>query len=592
MMTSNSTDESALSGMANLTDNIVLASVELYTVVLVFLLLLTAAVFGALTNLALLISIKCKRSIRNLHYGLPFSLSATNLLVCVVWMIVHTIQMVQNYDRGTAWPSICYLNVISFHLSVGAIVFTTVFIATQRIYRLLQSSSPHMSCLVISGLCASWTGGIIAALAMVLQFDSSVDYEICIHGSLTNQSQHLSHSTVATVIFFIYILVLFTTLVAMTVLVMLQRRHLVTLVLKGSRESRMSIQENNRHGDGEKKRVSVIGDVGVPTTSSREPSDSGRKVSQTFIPVQETFRPGRVPMQQVQHDATEDEDEDTFDMKMRDRWQKTGSGRRHTVANIGVRDTLFGPRRGSLGDTKPAQSNYHYVRKWSVDIVALQDQLENPKLNTSSNPFPGLSILKEKDKEQERPAAELLEETDDAAEDKITDITPTTETESKQEEEIEDINDSTEPLQSTEAPVLCNYGNQHDAKAGCRGDGVDDDKVKRLEKELARCTKYMLLLTVTLLCVLPYAVLQMLQGSMSAHANRNITYIMAAVCIVQCPLHPVILAWLDSRLSSALSRLRIKLTHWRCVCYCNIGNGKRCLGRHRKHNIAEEVPDS
>ena len=82
-------------------------------------------------------------------------------------------------------------------------------------------------------------------------------------------------------------------------------------------------------------------------------------------------------------------------MKMRLKFQKKSrsSGRRHTVANIGLPSLSGRLRRGSLSDTgltavagnSPGSGSgattpeYHYVRKWSVDITALANQLENPK---------------------------------------------------------------------------------------------------------------------------------------------------------------------------------------------------------------------
>jgi len=100
-------------------------------------------------------------------------------------------------------------------------------------------------------------------------------------------------------------------------------------------------------------------------------------------------------------DNEPEEDDDTFDMKMRLKFQKKSrsSGRRHTVANIGLPDLTSRLRRGSLSDTgltagagsgRPGSTGsgsgsaattpeYHYVRKWSVDITALANQLENPK---------------------------------------------------------------------------------------------------------------------------------------------------------------------------------------------------------------------
>jgi len=98
----------------------------------------------------------------------------------------------------------------------------------------------------------------------------------------------------------------------------------------------------------------------------------------------------------VQDNREQEEDDDTFDVKMRMKFQKKSrsSGRRHTVANIGLPSLSGRLRRGSLSDTgltavagiSPSGSGsgattpeYHYVRKWSVDITALANQLENPK---------------------------------------------------------------------------------------------------------------------------------------------------------------------------------------------------------------------
>ena len=86
-------------------------------------------------------------------------------------------------------------------------------------------------------------------------------------------------------------------------------------------------------------------------------------------------------------------------MKMK--LQKSLSGRRHTVANIGLGESSFGGRRGSMETPKSASSGphtYNYVRKWSVDIVALQDQLENPKafLSGAASASGALSTLTDK----------------------------------------------------------------------------------------------------------------------------------------------------------------------------------------------------
>ena len=94
----------------------------------------------------------------------------------------------------------------------------------------------------------------------------------------------------------------------------------------------------------------------------------------------------------------DDDEDDTFDTRMRLTFLKKcrSSGRRHTVANIGLPD-MPGVRRGSLENGRGSGNvsansaarkaqDYQYVRKWSVDITALANQLENPKGHAGSYP--------------------------------------------------------------------------------------------------------------------------------------------------------------------------------------------------------------
>lgn len=70
------------------------------------------------------------------------------------------------------------------------------------------------------------------------------------------------------------------------------------------------------------------------------------------------------------------------------------SCRRHTVANIGLpfshssRSKLeMSARDGYFHASGKKANEYRYVRKWSVDVTALADQLENPKSHAGSFPI-------------------------------------------------------------------------------------------------------------------------------------------------------------------------------------------------------------
>ena len=302
---------------------------------------------------------------------------------------------------------------------------------------------------------------------------------------------------------------------------------------------------------------------------------------------------------------SEEEDDDTFDMKMRMRHQKSSSGRRHTVANIGLGDSFFGfgKRRGSLEDSKP-KPNYNYIRKWSVDITALQDQLENPKTFTpdftkDKTLFPK-SLKPEKESINEESIAEdSIAEHEEENEEQPVQEEPKKKKvkkpdhvqimDQKEETDIDELQEEPEesdPLaESMEAPAIVVNGNspQNQANrvdfADMDNSGVDADTLQKFHKEVVKTNKCIFLQLMTLVCLLPYTILQLLQPLMGPRLNRNLTFICMGLCLIMCSIHPAVLVWMDSRLQQAIKKLRNKLTNWRCVCYCNIGKGKNCFSR-------------
>jgi hypothetical protein len=158
--------------------------------------------------------------------------------------------------------------------------------------------------------------------------------------------------------------------------------------------------------------ASVTSSVAPKATVVKCSSSSNSNVRTVIAtsPTKKSTAKGRKQSKQDDDDI----DDDTFDMQMRAKMQssRSGSDRRHTVANIGAdAGSLLGSRggvdrggkngRGGLGglfsgsgsggvrENKPAsrQTNYNYVRKFSVDLVALQNQLENPKKLGSMDTF-------------------------------------------------------------------------------------------------------------------------------------------------------------------------------------------------------------
>jgi hypothetical protein len=161
--------------------------------------------------------------------------------------------------------------------------------------------------------------------------------------------------------------------------------------------------------------------TGIPLTATMSNSSSHVKGGAS---TKRTTAVAEVVKQSSKKDETDDDDDelddDAFDMQMRAKMQQSArtGDRRHTVANIGaeagsffgrragggggggnrggsgssgsgVFSGLFSSSSGSTKERKPAgrPTNYNYARKFSVDLVALQNQLENPKKLGSMDVF-------------------------------------------------------------------------------------------------------------------------------------------------------------------------------------------------------------
>ena len=396
-----------------------------------------------------------------------------------------------------------------------------------------------------------------------------------------------------------------------------------------------------------------------------------------------------------------DSDDDDFDQKMKLRLQKSLSGRRHTVANIslGLTSSLNKTSSQDSVNRSPSPFNYQYVRKWSVDIQALQDQLENPKGLLGANPFGlGGSFKREKHEPsnqsiEEKPEHEDIEEENHkGAGDKCEpnksdenkprerkplkekvdrtksdqsgvrskdsqsigvkfDTIVKTSSESKCdkvlsssgsevrfqdtiEEHVEDIEQEEQLKCDNEVKNVCIQeatkdsiieedenepdgilsfpepepkqtdkvanGNHNDNantdlcsnQADATNDGdlelLTIQCIKDITQEMQVNTIVLLLLLTMISCIAPYSIIQIIQWTMNYSFNRNLSWMLAGITLMQMPLHVLLLAWMERPLWKAMRRLWIKLTHWRCVCYCNIGKGKHCFQRpgYREANPA------
>lgn len=353
------------------------------------------------------------------------------------------------------------------------------------------------------------------------------------------------------------------------------------------------------------------------------------------------------PSQEDVDGAEEDYDdggteEDTFDMKMRLKFQKKprSSERRHTVANIGLPD-LSSQRRRSLengkgkGASSPA-SDYQYVRKWSVDITALANQLENPKLHTSSYPTlrntsPGSGSTygepgKEEDEEEEQAgttagdagggggvaargsSSVLLLPGITTFTGRLSTTTVTTTKEAYANLDTPSIVVSLTP--DTEADTLdYDDGDGSSFDAGSRPDSElsvenrrrrpslalltletvgrtpDDKGVIAAREELSEVVRTTVATLVSLVLVLPLTISDLLEpvtrATFGTNFDVNLRMMATALGLVQGVTVPLLLVWSTKDIREQLATIRDLLQTLRCVCYCHLGSGRSCSIRKR-----------
>ena len=600
LVSTNHTSGGFVGGGGQFTDGVAQheVEVELYAVLVCCLAMVAFGVLGLLSNLALLVSTKCKKSIRHIQFGLPYCLATVNIILCLLWVPLEALRIVLNYCHLGLYPAVCHLGVALFYFCVGTLIFVNVFISIHRILQFL-SICLIQSAFIMAGITVSAILGILFAVGVSLDYERTVDFRVCTQTWPSSESR-LSIAAVA--INTLWVLVLLIICSAMLGVIILQRQRMAQpqhhRVTNSLTKDYVCQKQNEDLEEAKQRFLNSIPEGGNKPIAPSKPKSKlvseGSRKKLTF----------GTPSKKDAGSESEGSDDD-FDARMKMKLQKSLSGRRHTVANIGLGESSFGGRRGSMETVKSAGGSHHYnyVRKWSVDIVALQDQLENPKayLTGAASASGALSTLTDKNtsKSQSTSSNKITGSiTEENHEEEPSHSSPSTSA-GKANNNKEDKGAEKAPAE--DAIVVEEAKADQPAAAGDNvangnpsdhlsvvdssvNDTVDDDCEPVLDKKeivqaLQVNTVCLVLLLTILACVLPFAFLQFLQVSMATSLNRNLSWVLAALCVIQTPVHTFLIAWMERKLWHGLRRLHVKLTHWKCVCYCNIGKGRKCFER-------------
>ena len=558
--------------------------VELYALIAGVTMLLAFGLLGMLSSTALLLAPKCKSNVRSVAYGLPYSLAIINLLLCVIWVPVNVLRLSLNYCAYGLHEYLCFTDISLFYFAISTIISLNVFIVLQQLTQ--ACCEKGRVAYVIAGIVFSLVVGVLCANVSLLGYHSTWDYAICTQAFQGPHSHQHSHAMMISVG---WVAVLVIASISVSVVLVRQKKALKPPKAKKSNHIPLqnSIKTDNIQ-DKENSRVHFL----EPSSSKDKDEKSSSKTSLAEAICPALFG-GKDNAKNKNKDEDSDLDDDEFDQRMKFQVAKASSGRRHTVANIGFGESLFAPRNkegASSKPTSPTTGGYQYVRKWSVDIQALQDQLENPKAHGDTSPFrrfqnlnesspPGVEDGSEPGEQSEPAQLEPPQERSEEPQDSLPTQPPDLGTSDQGPQEA--ALNSQQPSQDSRGPDQLHMVVPLIEVA--EPDVEDTGNRKQKLQAVQTTTVALLLLLVVLFCVLPFSVVQWLQGVTRPIVNRNISVIAAMGCVLQTLLHTFLIGWLERRIWQALRRLFIILTHWKCVCYCNIGKGKSCL-EHPHYN--------
>ena len=633
------------SAEANATSNMM--DVEGYAVVWSGFLLLILVVLGVLPNFSILVATRCKRQTQTWRYGLVYGICICNIIFCIIWIPLHFGIVVSNYYSEGVNSIVCYAHLALFHFAVAVLSCSTMFLGVQRLGAIWSQYHGKHTNNVLVGLSVVFTCfvGCLCAVYACLSYSTTYSFTTCTD---TLQENFTSNNTLdnhwaETILCLIYVAALVSTSIIFIILGFLRYLSLRKRSIPGRKRSCQYQGMPSVEGGVEDDRiiVSTISQTSPTKSSIRENADikksSGTLSTTKKVCLQEPTADDIHAINDNYNDEDDDDDDDDqFDLKMRMKLStsKRSSGRRHTVANIGSGETRHKGRRGSMEDHHSGSSplNYQYIRKWSVDIVALQDQLENPKLHSipiqelvdfrdkKEKEIAKKEDLKDKEKEEKITKQEKIEEialNSKNAELKMIkeqiseegETTNNIETEentthnannlalgtmdsekNNKSGEIVNISSADDPSSSSiEVPAVTIETGNHKSvvedviiqtfEPPFDGAPTDDkDYSIKVTERLRSVWKSVLHMLVVLVCLLPVCVFLVLQDNCVSKRG-----VLMTLLLIQCPLHPILIAWADPVIQQALRRLQQKITSLRCICYCNIGKGKRCLGRSTEY---------
>ncbi|XP_033742648.1 uncharacterized protein LOC117329059 [Pecten maximus] len=514
---------------------------ELYSIVLSTTMLCLAMVFGTGGNITILVSLCTYRLLRKHHYILIAMFLVTCLILDIVWCPMEIYHLIQHHHDNTA-------------------VDATFTFAGQSLYIfLITTILCILSIVSVQSLCklsSNWISrhfvlALTLAVSLILVLSVAVGYGVLssIREGNTKPTEYQilnEESYNYRIIVYSFSLWMAISFVMLITLVICRRKtakdlnvdiaseysepptperlNIPTLLIKGSEEegSDNEKEEDKKSISNSQRFLSMQGASSTKednmSTIGELPSPSKSKISSNHLGVNMAAILGR---------------------------------RRHTIGQIGPTGLDVGEK------TK----QYNYVRKFSVDIEALQAQLENPKVYGGAISFRSDTELQkstQNDNKMElpqRPHTPLLdmrlsglhktqleekneENSDEENVDKDDDVS------NKEDYDMENANHICEKLQNssheTLSPPIITLSET-------TGDELNEPMAdNRFNKGMSHYRLTCLLLVTFVCCLLPMFITEAVRGLLSQRAYINILTCTMSLSVVQTIIFPHILFCMDN----------------------------------------------
>lgn len=338
---------------------------DLSGLVILILLLIPCIVFGCLSNavyLYMLIRQNGEHKLRN--YGYVYSMTIVNLVLCSVWSILYIVENALLYE-GNTYQGLCTFTTAVHCLAICVTFFNMLFLIVQNfVWKLAEESS---NTIVIVGLAFSWVFALSSAIFYGAGLSNWKSEYYCKFWIIPLENKFNLAALILSGIS------VFTVAIALGLLCLSQHQTSADSTPNPYVSPHKNGCQVQSDQDAEASAKSYIHKL-----VAREPTIGGsfsRKRENTSVSPQLIYVKGTT------NEETSTEDNESDIKKFEEQGtsfsrQGSGSNRRYTTGSITTPSESTG-----------AAQNYSYIRKWSVDIVALQNQLENPKIHGGDYPF-------------------------------------------------------------------------------------------------------------------------------------------------------------------------------------------------------------